>query len=103
MKVVYGYKLFKQRKDGTLGSLFINARAVLPEGKWMRARAYPTKGYAFRPGWHATAKPEAPHLGTKGRVWRRVALTGITEFTRPAAQGGLWFLAQRMKILPEAA
>lgn len=26
------YKLFRLRKDGTLGSLFVNRRAVLPPG-----------------------------------------------------------------------
>jgi hypothetical protein len=62
------YKLMKHRKDGTLGSLFIHRKAVIPVGVWLDAEDHPTKGYAHRVGWHCTFKPYAPHLGTKGRV-----------------------------------
>jgi len=44
------YKLFRQRKDGTLGSLFINKRNIIPVNKWLNAESFPTKGYAVRPG-----------------------------------------------------
>ena len=50
------YKLMRMRKDGTLGSLFIN-KSCIPLGKWLEARS-PDKGYAHRPGWR-TFKPEA--------------------------------------------
>jgi hypothetical protein len=94
-----GYKLFRQRKDGTLGPLFINARLRVPVGEWLEAEDHPTKGFAHRPGWHATLKQEAPHLSEKGRVWCRVALEGCKLYDRPESQGGTWVLAERLKVL----
>ena len=94
-----GFKLFRLRKDGSLGSLFINRRARLPIGEWLEAEEYPTKGFALRPGWHATLEPVAPHLKTEGRVWRKVLLSGVTKHQRPEAQGGTWLLANQMLIL----
>lgn len=44
-----GYKLFRQRKDGTLGPLFINRRQRLEVGKTYEAEEHRTKGFAFRP------------------------------------------------------
>ena len=97
--ITEGYKLFRLRKDGTLGPLFIDAKIVVTTGEWHRAKAVRTEGFKFRPGWHACAKQSAPHLSKKGRVWCRVALKGITEHQRPKAQGGLWYTAQWLKIL----
>jgi hypothetical protein len=71
----------------------------LPTGKWLKGRSYPTPGFKVRPGWHATAKPLAPHLSERGRVWKQVLLRGVTPVQRPEAQGGLWYLAKEMKIL----
>lgn len=97
------YKLLKQRRDGSLGPLFINARQRIPIGKWLKAECHPTKGFAVRPGWHCTAKPVAPHLAKtlasgQVRVWCEVEVEGITPFERPKAQGGLWYLAKRMRV-----
>lgn len=94
-----GYKLFRVRKDGTLGPLFINKRLVIPMGEWLEAESHPTKGFAYRPGWHATLKPVAPHLSTKGRVWAKVEIEGTTMYNRPESQGGTWVLAERLKVL----
>lgn len=93
------YKLLRQRKDGTLGPLFINRQQIIPIGKWLTAENHPTKGYAIRPGWHTTAKPEAPHLSIKGRIWCEVEIKNFSEFIRPKAQGGLWYLANKMRVL----
>lgn len=93
------YKLFRVRKDGTLGPLFINRDFVIPVGVWLTAEEHRTKGYAYRPGWHATLKPEAPHLSTKGRVWAKVVLKDTILHDRPQSQGGRWVLAGRMKVL----
>ncbi len=92
-------KLVRKRKDGSIGSLFINRRAKLPFGKWLQAEDHPTKGYAHRPGWHCTFRPEAPHLSMKGRVWVEVEVEDYTVCKRPVSQGGEWLLAQRMKVL----
>lgn len=93
------YKLFRQRADGSLGSLFIDARARLPVGKWIRAQENPTKGFALRKGWHCLPKPEAPHLSEKGRQWWKVDVKGVETLTRPHAQGCIWYIAKQMKIL----
>jgi len=98
--MIYAHKLFTVRADGTLGSLFINRRARLPIGEWMQAESIPTKGFALRPGWHATAEPDAPHLSTQGREWRRVLIDGCVPHVRPESQGGLWYTAERCFILP---
>jgi len=92
------YKLVRMMKDGSLASLFINPRDRLPMDTWLEAECYPTKGFAVRPGWHCTAKPNAPHLSIKGRVWVEVEIDNYTEVHRPENQGGLWYLANRMKI-----
>lgn len=93
------YKLFRVRKDGTIGSLFINRKRVLPAGEWMKAEAHKTKGFAFRPGWHAMAKPKAPHLSMKGRKWFRVKVHGELTCLRPKSQGGVWYLAEHLLIV----
>lgn len=92
------YKLMRIRKNGTLGSLFINRKAVIPMGEWLQAEEYPTKGYAFRPGWHCTLKPHAPHLSEKDRVWVEVEIKDFQSYSRPESQGGEWLLANKMKV-----
>ena len=87
------------RKNGTLGSLFINRRNVIPIEVWLEAEDHPTKGYAHRPGWHCTFKPEVPHLSTKGRVWVEVEVEDYSIFERPISQGGKWILANKMKVV----
>lgn len=93
------YKLMRLRKDGTLGSLFINRRAVIPVGEWLEAEPHRTRGYAYRPGWHCTFQPHAPHLSENGRVWVEVDVDSFTVYPRPESQGGEWVLAKRMKIV----
>ena len=95
------YKLFRKRKDGTLGSLFINRCQVIVPNVWLVAGAHRTKGYTFRPGWHCCAKPVAPHLKKEGRVWCLVEINGWQSIQRPASQGSLWYLAQCLKLLKE--
>ncbi len=98
MKTVTAYKLLRVRKDGTLGPLFINCRQRIPVGEWLPAEAHRRKGYAFRPGWHCTTAPVAPHLSTKGRTWCKVTLKVTKSYNRPESQGGTWLLAQWMRI-----
>ena len=93
------YKLLRVRRDGTLGPLFINRRQVIPMGEWLEAEDHPTPGYARRPGWHVAPRPHAPHLSTKGRVWMEVKVSGCRNLPRPASQGGLWWLAERMMVV----
>ncbi len=95
------WKLFRLRKDGSIGSLFINRRRHIPTEEWLEAENHPTKGYKVRPFWHCTDAPHAPHLSTTGRVWRKVQIEGVSEMQRPKHQGGIWYLAQNLKVLPE--
>ena len=97
------YKLMKLRKDGTLGSLFINAKEKYPTNTWMEARHIPTKGFAERTGWHCTLQPHAPHLKTdlangEKRVWVEVEIEDVEYYDRPESQGGTWVLARHMRI-----
>ena len=96
--MITAYKLVRLRKDGTLGSLFMNASARLPVGEFIRARPHARKGFAYRPGWHTVAKPVAPHLSKKGRVWVKVWISEYQQHRRPAHQGGLWFTSNFMYI-----
>jgi len=87
------------RANGTLGPLYINKTQVIPIGKWLRSRSHPTPGFAVRPGWHTVPTPHAPHLSEEGRVWCKVRIDGVREVPRPHAQGGVWLLARRMKVV----
>ena len=98
------FKLVKLRADGSIGPLFINASLRIPIGEWLEAEDHPTKGFAHRPGWHCTLRPDAPHLvmnpkGGPRRVWIEVEIEDYELRRRPESQGGLWALAQRMKVI----
>ena len=95
------YKLFRKRKDNTYGPLFINRKQKVELMVWYDAEEHPTKGFAVRPGWHCCAEPLAPHLSKKDRVWCKVMITQYTEHQRPESQGGLWYTANKMKVLNE--
>ena len=92
------YKLFRVLKSGEITSLFINKKERLKLNEWLVAESFPTEGFKLRPYWHCTSKPEAPHLSNKGRVWMEVEMDGYEEFKRPAVQGGIWYLADKIKI-----
>jgi hypothetical protein len=97
---VIGYKLFRVRRDGTLGSLFINRKQILQPGVLYRSKTYPTKGFAVRPGWHVCKEPYAPHLSMEGRRWYRVRFGGDVQWhLRPLSQGGLWYTVSNITIL----
>lgn len=96
-----GYKLFRLRRDGTLGPLFINRGLRIHLDVWYLAEEHPTPGYAVRPGWHICNLPLAPHLSTKNRVWCRVEFELRRAIQRPVHQGGLWYLGSRMRVLEQ--
>jgi len=95
------YKLFRKRKNGTLGPLFINRKLVIEQNKWMKSESHKTKGFAFRPGWHCCSKPKAPHLSMKERVWCEVEIKGFQKIFRTENQGGLWYLSKNLKLIKE--
>jgi hypothetical protein len=96
--LIKAFKLFRLRKDGTLGPLFIGQKIRVPVKKWVRARPIHKKGFKFRPGWHACSTQSAPHLSMTGRVWCRVSLRGIQRHERPQSQGGLWYVARQLRV-----
>jgi len=100
MKIV-AYKLFRKRKDGTYGPLFINRKQKLSQGVTYDAEDHRTEGYAHRPGWHCCAEPKAPHLSLKERVWCIVLIEDFKEHVKPEHQGGLWYTANKLTILQE--
>ena len=93
------YKLFRVLKSGEITPLFINKTYRLPMDKWLPSEEHKTKGFKFRPGWHCTNKPVAPHLSEKGRAWYEVEIKDYEELKRPENQGGLWYLSKNMKII----
>jgi hypothetical protein len=93
------YKLLNKRKDNSLGPLFINKKQRIPIGILLKAEPHKTKGFAFRPGWHCTSNPIAPHLKMNNRVWTKVIISDFEEIKRPQNQGGIWYIANYMQIL----
>ena len=93
------YKLLRERKDGTITSLFINKSKTIPIGEWLQFEDIPTKGYSRRPGWHACADTVAPHLTMAGRIWCEVEVEDFVEIKRPASQGTTWLLAKKMRVV----
>jgi hypothetical protein len=98
-----GYKLFRKRKNGTLGPLFINKRQVIEMGVEYPFELHPTKGYAVRAGWHICDKAVAPHLSKKNRVWCQVKFTHMKTLQRPESQGGTWYLGSTLQVIKELA
>jgi len=99
MATIKVHKLFSIRKNGTIGSLFINKREVILIDVWLDAKEYPTKGFKIRPYFHCTSLPIAPHLTMKNRAWFEVEIDDFIDMNRPKSQGGLWYLAKRMKVI----
>jgi len=102
------YKLVRKMKDG-FSPLFINQKSRMQIGEWMQAeKCYNREksGFKYRPFWHCTAEPLAPHLKVgegvgKNRVWVEIEMEDYEAFERPEHQGGKWFLADRIKIIKE--
>ena len=101
---IIAYKLFRERKDGSIGSPFINKKQRLELNTPYLAKAYNKSGFKFRPGWHCCQNPIAPHIKTnpksgEKRVWYKVAITDVTVIERSEKYGGNWLLAQNLTIL----
>ena len=82
------YKLVRVLKNGDITPLFINKTQRIKVGEWLEAESHRTQGYAFRPGWHCTSTPNAPHLSSKGMICVTEDHEVITECTpEQEAQG----------------
>lgn len=96
------YKLFRKMADGQLAPLFINAKQRIKFGEWLPAENHPTKGFAARAGWHCGLLPKADHLSSNRRVWAEIEVgNDYYEFKRPKNQGGMWIIAESIKVIRE--
>ena len=69
------YKQFRIDKSGNLHPLFVFANETIPIGEWIKAKEGPRTEngkvksklgpLAYRPGWHLSEAPYAPHIGVK--------------------------------------
>ena len=69
------YKQFRIDKSGNLHPLFVFANETIPVGKWIKAKEGERTEHgkvksklgplAYRPGWHLSEAPYAPHIGIK--------------------------------------
>ena len=92
-------KLFRQKANGSITSLFADKSRELPIGEWMDAECHPTKDLKVRPYWHCTSTPNAPHLSERGRVWMMVEMRDFNGMPRPKSKGEEWYLAGAIKII----
>ena len=93
------YKLCRKLKSGKITPLFINKSEGIKLDTWYKSECHPTKGFKVRQGWHCTSTPSAPHLSKKNRVWIKVEILDYQSIKRPESQGGLWYLADKIKFL----
>ena len=120
------YKQFRMDKSGKLHPLFVFANETIPVGEWLKAkegiRAENGKvvsklgPLAYRPGWHLSEAPFAPHIGIKENgkvkyqrpdtVWALCEVCDSKDYTPEAHKNGILngkFSAQRacLKHLPD--
>ena len=102
------YKQFHMDKSGNLHPLFVFASETVPVGEWLAAKEgeRTENGHvksklgplAYRPGWHLSEAPYAPHIGVKengkvtymrpNTVWAECEVCDTTDYTAAARQRG---------------
>lgn len=102
------YKQFRIDKSGNLHPLFVFANDTIPVGKWLIAKAGPRTEtgkvisklgpLAYRPGWHLSEAPYAPHIGIKENgkikyqkpdtVWAECEVYDEQDYTMIASLNG---------------
>ena len=112
------YKEFDMDKSGLLHPLFVDTKRTIPLGVWLKAEEGPKNEngkvisklgpLAYRPGWHLSKAPYAPHIGLRengkvkymkpNTVWAKCRIYDEIDYTAEAKQNG-WvngkFSAQR--------
>ena len=104
------YKQFKIDKSGNLHPLFVYANETIPVGEWLKAKEGPRAEngkvksklgpLAYRPGFHLSEAPYAPHIGVKedgkvkymipDTVWCECEIYDEQDYTLDALQNGWW-------------
>jgi hypothetical protein len=111
-KIIHTKKILNLRADGTMSPLFHETKRRFKEGVWEPFTAtlkHPTKqgrssaDLAFRPAFYGGPKTPQLKMGYSSgqyRVKRDVAFRNWTKIKRPKNQGGGWYMAAEMMILP---
>ena len=106
---IVAYKQFRKDKSGNLHPLFVYANEIVPTGKWivakegMRDQNGKIKSklgpLAYRPGWHLSEAPYAPHIGMKENgkirymkpdtVWAMCLVNATNDYTVQAKANGM--------------
>lgn len=112
------YKQFRIDKSGNLHPLFVFANETIPVGEWLVAKEGQRTedgkvksklgSLAYRPGWHLSEAPFAPHIGIKENgkikyqrpdtVWAICELCDDNDYNCEAYENGIRngkFYAQR--------
>ena len=120
------YKQFRIDRHGNLHPLFVSTNWIIPLGEWLKAeegertpegKVKSKLGpLAYRPGWHLSEAPYAPHIGVKENgkvkymrpdtVWAECEIYDEIDYTPEARANGMRngkFNAQRACLdhLPE--
>ena len=102
------FKQFRIDKNGELHPLFVYAKETIPIGVWLEAKEGPRTDngkvksklgpLAYRPGWHMSEAPYAPHIGVKENgkvsymrddtVWALCEFDDTNDYTMEARNNG---------------
>lgn len=102
------YKQFRIDKSGNLHPLFVSTTETIPVGVWLKAhegertecgKVKSKLGpLAYRPGWHLSEAPYAPHIGVKENgkirymrpdtVWAVCEIDNTNDYTAEAKANG---------------
>lgn len=98
------YKQFRIDKHGNLHPLFVSTTDIIPVGKWLVSKegqrtatgkvASKLGPLAYRPGWHLSEAPYAPHIGIKEN--------GKVKYQRPDTIWAECEVADEINWTPEA-
>ena len=103
------YKQFRMDKSGKLHPLFVFANEEIPVGVWLKAKEGERTEQgkvksklgplAYRPGWHLSEAPYAPHIGLKENgkirymrpdtVWALCDINSTINYTKEARNNGV--------------
>jgi len=102
------FKQFRIDKSGNLHPLFVYANETIPVGEWITAKEGERNAdgkvksklgsLAYRPGWHLSEAPYAPHIGIKENgkikymkpdtVWAMCEVKDLVDYTPEAHENG---------------
>jgi len=104
------YKQFRIDKSWNLHPLFVDTKRTIPLGVWLKAEEGPRNEngkvisklgpLSYRPGWHLSEAPYAPHIGLKDEsgkvrwmhphtVWCECEVCDVNDYTLEAHENGM--------------